>query len=53
MNMEAEPPIRDNTGKWTRSDAEKPNVFAAHLQKMFQPNPPTIGFTLSMLSKNN
>jgi len=50
MPMEAEMPIRDNTGKRARSDAEKANVFAAHLQKVFQPNPPSIGFTLPHVS---
>jgi len=44
--MEAEMPIQDNTGKLARGDAERANVFAAHLQKIFQPIPPSNGFTL-------
>uniref|UniRef100_A0A034VFD2 Putative RNA-directed DNA polymerase from transposon X-element n=1 Tax=Bactrocera dorsalis TaxID=27457 RepID=A0A034VFD2_BACDO len=44
--IECEMPIRDNNGKWARSDAEKSATFAAHLKNVFQPNPETNDFTL-------
>lgn len=34
-----EPPIRLSTGQWARSDEEKAETFAAHLEEIFTPNP--------------
>ena len=31
-------PIRTTSGNWARSDLEKANVLAYHLEKVFQPN---------------
>ena len=31
------PPIKNDNGLWAKSDADKSEVFATHLQKTFQP----------------
>lgn len=42
----AEMPLRNQAGGWARSDEERANTFAVHLQKVFQPNPATNSFAL-------
>ena len=37
-------PLRNFNGTWARSDSEKAEVFAHHLQGVFQPNPDQNGF---------
>lgn len=34
------PPIRKENNQWAKSDEEKAETFACHLEKVFQPNPP-------------
>lgn len=36
------PPIRASDGSWARTDKQKANVFAEHLEKVFQPFPSEI-----------
>ncbi|KAH8270740.1 hypothetical protein KR026_006166, partial [Drosophila bipectinata] len=43
-------PIRNSTGGWARSDADRASTFAKHLKNVFQPNPATNAFTLPTLS---
>lgn len=35
----ASPPLRKAAGDWARSDSEKAQTFADHLQKVFSPHP--------------
>ncbi|KAH8343604.1 hypothetical protein KR067_004073, partial [Drosophila pandora] len=42
-------PIRNPTGGWARSDADRASTFANHLKNIFQPNPATSAFTLPTL----
>jgi len=42
-------PIRNPTGGWVRSDADRASTFANHLKNVFQPNPVTSAFTLPTL----
>jgi len=40
--LQHNPPIRKNDGYWARSNAEKAELFAEHLEKVFQPYPSEI-----------
>lgn len=49
---EAVTPLRDAHGNWSRSDEQRAHTFADHLQKVFQPNPPTNTFILHLSRRN-
>lgn len=45
-------PLRGPSGSWIRSDEDRANAFADHLQKVFQPNPASNSFVLPVVTKS-
>ncbi|KAH8265025.1 hypothetical protein KR026_007097, partial [Drosophila bipectinata] len=44
--IETTTPIRNSSGCWARSDVDRAETFATHLQSFFQPNPASNSFLL-------
>ncbi|KAH8266730.1 hypothetical protein KR018_000782, partial [Drosophila ironensis] len=42
-------PIRNSSGRWARSDKDRAETFATHLQSVFQPNPASNSFVLPLI----
>ncbi|KAH8269777.1 hypothetical protein KR018_003553, partial [Drosophila ironensis] len=47
--IETTTPIRNSSGCWARSDKDRAETFATHLQSVFQPNPASNSFVLTLI----